>query len=120
MDDIETFLEHYRLRLLRLLDSGSLDTVDSDPLAFVDRVLEDWSRMAAQNILQPPRPSERTFWFALYQLEEIAEQPASPNPDPYIGILMQHLVMARELLRENQGLPEGFFATRPGEDEEMH
>ncbi len=120
MEDTDTFLAHYRSELLTLLDTGSTTNQSGDLLEFVDRVLDDWTRMAARNILKPPQPSERTFWFALYQLEEIAEQPATLNPDPYLGMVMENLVMARELLREGRGLPDGYFATRPGEDEEMH
>jgi hypothetical protein len=35
--------------------------------------------------------------------------------DPYEGILLQNLAQVRELLRDGGILPDGFFASRPGE-----
>jgi hypothetical protein len=66
--------------------------------------------------LEAPCLRERTFWFALYQFEDLVEYPAQGELDPYEGILLQNLAQVRELLRDWCELPDGFYATRPGED----
>jgi hypothetical protein len=116
MDDINDFLESFRPKLLRYLDGeipGSPD--ESGPLEFVDEVLEAWSNFAKDRKLANPNPLERTFWFSLYQLEELVENPVTDRVDPYEGLLMQNLAVARELLRKWGELPDGLYATRPGE-----
>jgi hypothetical protein len=117
MDGIEKFLQLHRQRLLAYLDGVAPESPEEPgPKEFVEQVLEDWSRLSAGKKLGVPRPRERTFWFALYQLEELVEYPVRGDLDSYEGILMQNLAQVRELLRVWKELPDGFHATRPGED----
>ena len=116
MDDINDFLDHYQQRLLRYLDAKENRSFDEPgPLEFIDEVLNAWSKFTEEHELVNPSLHERTFWFSLYQLEELVENPVTGQLDPYEGILLQNLAMARELLRAWKKLPEGFYATRPGE-----
>ncbi len=115
MDDIEQFFSLNRSRLLAFLDGdAAAATGDDDAQAFVDQVLHDWHRLTCRRKLPAPSAAERTFWFALYQLEELAELPGG-YVDPYVGFATGNLASARECLREGRGLPEGLFASRPGE-----
>lgn len=117
MEDANEFFDHYRPLLLLYLDAKSGEYPDRPgPLEFVDEVLNSWSQFAEGRELDVPSPQERTFWFALYQFEELVENPPIEQLDPYEGILMQNLAEAREQLRSGGILPDGFFATRPGED----
>jgi len=119
MEDTKEFFDRYRPLLLSHLDaSGGVNAAQPGPLEFVDEVLSVWSEFAQGRRLDPPEPRERAFWFALYQFEELVENPATGQPDPYEAILMQHLAEAREALRAGRGLPDGLFATRPGEEPE--
>ncbi len=68
----------------------------------------DAKRMPADNV-------ERTFWYALYTLEELVENPVSEKLNPYEAILLENLATARELLRQGNELPAGHYATRPDE-----
>jgi hypothetical protein len=110
----ERFIEHQRLVLLRYLDGtapGSAEELDA--LGYVESVLTAWQEVFGRSELTDPSPEERTFWFALYQLEELVEMP-DPYIDPYEKLLMENLVEVRELLRHRQSLPEHrFIATRP-------
>jgi len=117
MEDANVFIDHYRPILLSYLDAeNNRSKGQPGPLEFIDEVLNSWSKFAEDRVLREPSLQERTFWFALYQLEELVEYPAIEQLDPYEGILMQNLVEVRELLRNGGILPEGFFASRPGED----
>jgi hypothetical protein len=117
MDGIEQFLQLHRQKLLAYLDGIAPESPgEPGPLEFVEKVLDDWSRFSTGRTLAAPHPRERTFWFALYQLEELVEYPVRGAIDPYEGILMQNLAQVRELLRSGSELPDGFHATRPGED----
>jgi len=116
MDDINDFLKRYRQRLLRHLDTKEKLPLDEPgPLQFVDEVLDAWPKFSQNRQLAEPSAKERTFWFSLYQLEELVENPVRDQIDPYEGILMQNLAMAREALQQWKKLPEGLYATRPGE-----
>jgi len=116
MDDINDFLKQYRQRLLRHLDANEkMPPNEPGALQFVDEVLDAWSRFSRNRQLAEPGDKERTFWFSLYQLEDLVENPVRGQVDPYEGILMQNLAMAREALRQWKKLPEGLYATRPGE-----
>ena len=116
MEDTKEFFDYYRPLLLSRLDAkGGVDAVQTGPLQFVDEVLNGWSKFAQGRTLEAPSPQERTFWFALYQFEELVENPATGPLHPYEAILMQNLAEAREALRAGHGLPNGLFATRPGE-----
>lgn len=116
MDDVNDFLKRYRQRLLRYLDADEkLSPDEPEPLKFVDEVLEAWSKFSRDRQLAEPSAKERTFWFSLYQLEELVENPVRDQIDPYEGILLQNLAMAREALKQWKKLPEGLYATRPGE-----
>ena len=116
MDDVNEFLKRYRQRLLRHLDATEkLPAGEPGPLQFVDEVLDAWSKFSQNRQLSEPSAKERTFWFSLYQLEELVENPVRGQIDPYEGILMQNLAMAREALKQWEKLPEGLYATRPRE-----
>jgi len=116
MDDVESFLMEQRQKLLRYLDGEApASTDDPGPLDYVEQVLAAWSRQFAGRRLDAPTSRERSFWFALYLLEELTENRAQDPPDPYEAILLQNLAEVRELLRNGQELPERYFASRPGE-----
>lgn len=116
MEDANDFIEHYRPKLLFYLDAKKPAGEEQlGPLEFVEEILDSWSKFAAGRKLGEPSQLERTFWFALYEFENLVEVPASGQLDPYEGLLMQHLADARELLRNGKGLPDGLYATRPGE-----
>jgi len=115
MDEHADFLQRHRARLLQHLD-GEAPAGEPEPLAYVDRVLEEWCARFADAALPEPTAEERTFWFALYQLEELAELPAAGEPLPYEDMLRENLAHARECLREGGPLPAGFMATRPNGD----
>ena len=117
MEDPKEFIDHYRPLLLLYLDGKNGEHAElPGPLEFVEEVLDSWSDFARDRVLEEPSCEERTFWFALYQLEELVEYPPMENLDPYEGILMQNLAEVREHLRAGDALPDIFFATRPGED----
>jgi len=76
-------------------------------------VLTEWHKLFDNSEIVAQNPEERTFWYALYQLEELVEMPV-PQTDPYERIMMENLVEIRELLRHRRPLPEHrFMATRP-------
>ena len=116
MDNVEMFLKLHREKLLKYLDGKAPGTPgEPEALEYIEDVLTDWSRWSQNRKLDSPDKSERTFWFALYQLEELVEYP-DVNPGPYEALLMQNLARVREHLRAGEALPDEFFATRPGED----
>jgi hypothetical protein len=114
MDDHEAFLLRHRGRLLAYLDGQApAGAGEPDALSYVDLVLDEWGEHFATRVLPAPTLEERTFWFALYQLEDLVEFPARGAPDPYEGVMLGVLAQARELLRGWRPLPLGFMATRP-------
>ena len=117
MEDINEFFEYYRPKLLLYLDAKTRKSPEQPgPLEFVEEVLDSWSRFAEGRVLREPSQQERMFWFALYQFEYLVEFPTTDHLDPYEGILMQNLAEVREQLRDGGRLPDGFFASRPGEE----
>jgi hypothetical protein len=62
----------------------------------MSKVLAEWQEVFGNSELTGPSQEERTFWFALYQLEELVETTA-PHIDPYEKLLMVVLVEGREL-----------------------
>lgn len=112
--DHDRFLQRHRLLLLRYLDGRvSASAEELDALGFVECVLTEWYELFDGSGLPDPKPEERAFWFALYQLELLAESPG-PYIDPYEKVLLEVLVEVREILRQEQPLPEyRFMATRP-------
>ena len=116
MEDANEFIEYYRPKLLIYLDAKTSKSPNQPgPLEFVDEVLNSWSKYSAGRSLEEPSDLERTFWFALYQFENLVEFPVKDQLDPYESILLQNLAEVRELLRNRNGLPEGLYASRPGE-----
>jgi hypothetical protein len=108
------FLERHRPLLLRQLE-GEVPVWgrEAEALAYVDAVLAEWHERFDAAALPAAGGAEQTFWFALYQLEELAERPDARN-DPYVQYMMETLVEVRELLRRNRPLPDGrYIATRP-------
>ncbi len=82
----------------------------------METVLTEWLERFGGAELPDPSLEERTFWFALYQLETLVETPG-PCVDPYEKFLMETLIEAREMLRHGRALPEhSFMATRPNGD----
>ena len=112
--DHEQFIDRHRLVLLRYLDGTALGSVEEpDALSYIESVLTAWHEAFGMSELAGPSQEERTFWFALYQLEDLVELPGS-HIDPYEKLLMENLVEVRELLRHRRALPEHrFMATRP-------
>ena len=100
--------------LLRYLDGTAPGPMeDLDALGYVESVLAAWQKLFGKSELTDPHPAERTFWFALYQLEDLAEM-SDPHIDPYEQFMMETLVEVRELLRHRQSLPDHrYMATRP-------
>ena len=113
--DHQRFIDWHRSVLLRYLDSTAPASAEEvDALGYVESVLAEWHGLFDETELPHPGPEERTFWFALYQLEELAELPA-PHIEPYEKLLMDDLVEARELLRQRLPPPleHRFLAARP-------
>jgi hypothetical protein len=112
--DHERFIDRHRLVLLRYLDGTAPgSSKEPDALGYVESVLTAWQEVFGKSELTDPSPEERTFWFALYQLEELVELPG-PHIDAYEKLLMENLVEIRELLRHRRSIPEHrFMATRP-------
>lgn len=110
----ERFLDRHRPVLLRYLDGTSpASAAEPDALGYVERVLTEWHECFGRSALPAPDATEKTFWCALYQLEELAEL-GGPHTDPYEKILLQVLAELRELLRHRRPLPEDrFIVTRP-------
>jgi len=112
--DHERFIDCHRLMLLHYLD-GTAGRSDKEPdaLGYIDNVLAEWQESFGHSELTGPSPEERTFWFALYLLEDLVENPGS-NIDPYEKVMMENLIEVRELLRCRQSIAEhGYMATRP-------
>ncbi len=112
--DHDRFIESHRRTLLRYLDgtAGRSDK-ELDALGYIDSVLEQWQETFSHSELTGPRPEERTFWFALYLLEDLVENPGS-TIDPYEKLMMKNLIEVRELLRARQSMAEHrYMATRP-------
>ena len=112
--DHDRFIESHRLTLLRYLGgkAGRSDK-ELDALGYIDSVLEQWQEAFSHSELTGPRPEERTFWFALYLLEDLVENPGS-SIDPYEKVMMKNLIEVRELLRARQSMAEHrYMATRP-------
>ena len=101
---------------LRYLDGNAPISPDgAGPTDYLRQVLDEWSRLSSGRELDGPCLRERTFWFALYELEALVEDPVRGKPDPFEAIMLQNLAEVREILRNWQELPEIYFATRPGE-----
>ena len=112
--DHDRFIERHRLVLLRYLDgTAPASSAEPDALGYVESALTEWQEVFGKSDPSDPSPEERTFWFALYLLEELVEN-SDPHIDPYEKFLMDNLIEARELLRHRRALDEhGFMATRP-------
>lgn len=112
--DYERFIDHHRLVLLRYLDgTAPASAQELDALGYVESVLTAWQEAFGSADLEEPTAAERTFWFALYQLEELVET-SGRHIDPYEGFLMKNLIEARKMLRQGRALPaHRFMASRP-------
>jgi hypothetical protein len=118
MDELDRFLDCYREPLLDYLGGmSSLAKLRSgsrpDPRCFIDTVLDAWERLPRRVRLSPVRPGERTFWYALYTMEDLLEIPRTERLDPFEGMLLKNLAQARQLLESRDELPHGQFASRP-------
>ncbi len=112
--DNKQFIDRHRLVLLRYLDgTAPASAEEPDALSYIENVLTEWHELFHKSDFASPGSEERTFWFALYQLEELIESPG-PHIDPYEKFLMENLIEVRELLRHKRPLPEHrVIATRP-------
>ena len=117
MFNLDTFLETHKVKLLSYLDDKAPESEkDPGPSDYIDEVLRQWSTLSPGNKLDEATREERTFWFALYLLEDLIEDPPlQERLDPYEAVLMKKLGQVTELLRSGKPLPDGDFATRPGE-----
>jgi len=116
MDDVRRFLSYHRNRLLRYLDGIAPEgSKEPDALRYIEEVLAEWSRLPNDGKRVPADRVERTFWYALYSLEELVANPPSGGLDPYEAILLEKLATVRALLRQDKKLPAGHYATRPDE-----
>jgi len=112
--DHERFIECHRLTLLRYLDgtAGRSDK-ELDALGYIESVLAGWQETFSHLELTGPSTEERTFWFALYLLEDLVENRGS-TIDPHERVMMENLIEVRELLRARQSMAEHrYMATRP-------
>ena len=83
---------------------------------FVESVLLEYERLSYDARHEDITDVERTFWFALYQVESLVDPCASEGlRDPYEQILVNDLEAVLPVLICKGPLPERFFATRPGE-----
>ena len=113
MQGHDQFIDRHRLDLLRYLDGTTPESAeDPDVLSYIQSVLSEWQEVFGRSELALPSLEERTFWYALYQLEELVEAPG-PHIDPFEKRHMENLVEVRELLRHRRPLPHRFMATRP-------
>jgi hypothetical protein len=120
LNDIKSFLTAQQSKLLTHADQVVSGTANkSTLLEFVYSVLDEWSDFAAGRNLQQPDRKERTFWYALYTLEEIAEFPVLATPDPFMELITDNLVRVAVVLSNWGELPMEFFATRPGEEPDL-
>lgn len=117
MDDIDRFHRRHRILLLRYLDGKApASPAEPDAQCYVAQVLEEWAELCARRRPRPARPSERTFWYALYQLDVLTRVPvANGRMEPFEGAMLEDLARVRELLRAGRALPDGWYASRPGE-----
>jgi hypothetical protein len=117
LDDIDRFHMRHRVLLLRYLDGKApASPAEPDAQRYVAQVLDEWSRLCARRRPRRARPSERTFWYALYQLDVLTEAPvANGRVEPFDGPMLEDLARVRELLRAGRALPDGWFASCPGE-----
>jgi hypothetical protein len=110
----QKFIDRQRLVLLSYLDGTMPANGDErNVVDYIESVLTEWEEQFRHDDIADPDPRERTFWYALYQLEELVEN-CSPPLDPYETFLMQNIAEVRELLRNREPLPvHRFMATRP-------
>lgn len=119
MDELDTFLEHYRAQLLGRLEGFDFKTQrtcddNASSRRFVDQVIDAWSLLPGSARRSPLRAGERAFWYALYTMEDLTELPVGGEVlDPFEGLLLNELAQARCLLEARAELPHGKFASRP-------
>ena len=98
------------------MDGKNPDTLgEPGALDYIHEGLNGWSHKFDGRHIPEPCRRERTFWFALYQLEELVENSVQGGLDPYERVLLEDLAIVKELLRGWSELPEKFYAIRPGE-----
>lgn len=119
MSEISEFIKEKSVLLLSYIDNPVRGRAGAlTPLEMVDSILDDWSRKFGGKKLPTPTLKERTFWFTLYQYENLVEMPDNlPQIAPYQALLKKNLARVTKLLRKRRKLPPEFFATRPGEDD---
>ncbi len=119
MDIVDKFLRGHHESLLKHLDTVTTGNFKGPViLEFVDQVLDQWADVMTGRQIKAADRVERTFWYTLYQIEEIAELPLHGISDPYRTKQLQDLACLGQLLRKGGELPQQFFATRPdGEPE---
>lgn len=114
MDELKTFLELYKPRLLQRLEHRPLISTRSG-LEFVDTVLDSWSMLPEDIRRQSPDRVERAFWWALYVFEDAVELTPMQWRSSQAELIRFNCSAAIELLRSGSELPTVCHATRPDE-----
>lgn len=115
MNEVQSFLERNRRPLMRQLKGITPDTrIGRNAIAFVDRVLTDWEGVSEAARTTEYLPGEKVFWYALYQLEELADIPDAAFALPYRRMMQESLPRMRKLLAKRAPLPPEFDCCRPG------
>lgn len=114
MEDYQIFMAQQREHLLKLMDNEYLPGQQyQQELEELERVCELWSYHFSDMPLPPCSAQERTFWFALMQLEELLTSYGYALRSEWETILQRAVEDVRERLRAQQPLQDGYFACRP-------
>ena len=109
------YLKRHQAALVNLIRDGTRSSETG--IAFVEQVLNEWSEHFAQLPLEEATLEERSFWYALYLMEQVAEDAAYGAPEcRYISEMKAELLEMATLLEDSSDIPEGCWATRPNGD----
>ena len=123
--ELQGFYRRRRARVLEYLRGARPRTGDLAAHEFVDRIHNEWRQQFATRELPDTDPVERTFWFALFLIEELElvrglpreqrEPPSEPRFDFVKTELRYEMLVVADLLEDGEPLPPEHFASRPGE-----
>lgn len=109
------YLKRHQAALVNLIRDGNHSSETG--IAFVEQVLNEWSEHFAQLPLEEATPEERSFWYTLYLMEQVAEDASYGAPEcSYIAEMKAELLEMATLLEDCSDIPEGCWATRPNGD----